>query len=95
MAAIFIVLARPSPLLCVYPRLGISGGDVIRYSNLEIIGANPGTSQITVSSARGIERVWLVALLDELQQLDLLVRQRSITDRRLQELQLPLGKATL
>jgi DNA-binding MarR family transcriptional regulator len=62
--------------------------DVIRYSILELISANPGISQIQLSGALGIERARLVTLLDELQGSDLLVRKRSVTDRRSHELHL-------
>ena len=62
--------------------------DVIRYSILELISANSGISQIQLSGALGIERARLVALLDELQALDLLVRKRSVADRRSHELYL-------
>jgi DNA-binding MarR family transcriptional regulator len=62
--------------------------DVIRYSILELISANPSISQIQLSGALGIERARLVALLDELQGLDLLVRKRSVIDRRSHELHL-------
>lgn len=62
--------------------------DVIRYSILELISANPGISQIQLSGALGIERARLVALLDELQGKDLLIRKRSIIDRRSHELHL-------
>ena len=66
--------------------------DVIRYSILEMISANPGTSQKLISDALGIERARLVALLDELQALRYLRRKRSEQDRRAQELYLtPLG----
>ena len=43
--------------------------DVVRYSILEMVSANPGISQISLSGALGIERARLVALLDELQDL--------------------------
>lgn len=43
--------------------------DVVRYSILEMVSANPGISQISLSDALGIERARLVALLDELQDL--------------------------
>jgi DNA-binding MarR family transcriptional regulator len=62
--------------------------DVIRYSILEMISANPGISQISLSGALGIERARLVALLDELQKLHFITRQRSTTDRRSHALQL-------
>jgi DNA-binding MarR family transcriptional regulator len=62
--------------------------DVIRYSILEMVSANPGISQISLSGALGIERARLVALLDELQKLHFITRQRSTTDRRSHALQL-------
>jgi DNA-binding MarR family transcriptional regulator len=62
--------------------------DVIRYSILEIVSANHGISQIALSGALGIERARLVALLDELQKLHFITRQRSTTDRRSHALQL-------
>ena len=70
--------------------------DVIRYSILEIVSANPGISQISLSGGLGIERARLVALLDELQRLHLITRQRSTIDRRSHELQLtPEGHAAV
>jgi DNA-binding MarR family transcriptional regulator len=70
--------------------------DVIRYSILEIISANPGISQISLSGGLGIERARLVALLDELQRLNFITRQRSTTDRRSHALHLtPEGHAAV
>jgi DNA-binding MarR family transcriptional regulator len=70
--------------------------DVIRYSILEMVSANPGISQISLSGALGIERARLVALLDELQKLHFITRQRSTTDRRSHALQLtPEGRAAV
>ena len=51
--------------------------DVILYSILETIAANPGTTQIAVAGALGIERARMVGLLDDLQQSGLIVRERS------------------
>ncbi|MGY4256640.1 DNA-binding MarR family transcriptional regulator [Bradyrhizobium sp. USDA 4516] len=62
--------------------------DAVRYSILELISVNAGISQIQLSGALGIERARLVALLDELQGMDLLVRKRSVADRRSHELHL-------
>jgi DNA-binding MarR family transcriptional regulator len=70
--------------------------DVIRYSILEVISANPGISQISLSGGLGIERARLVALLDELQRLQFITRQRSTTDRRSHALHLtPEGHAAV
>lgn len=70
--------------------------DVIRYSILEMISANPGINQVSLSGALGIERARLVALLDELQELNFIMRQRSKIDRRSHALQLTSeGRAAL
>jgi DNA-binding MarR family transcriptional regulator len=79
----------------VNSKLGRLKLDVIRYSILELISANAGISQIKLSGALGIERARLVALLDELQGLDLLVRKRSVTDRRSHELHLTAAGCTV
>ncbi|CAL75013.1 putative transcriptional regulatory protein, MarR family [Bradyrhizobium sp. ORS 278] len=62
--------------------------DVILYSILETITANPGATQIAIACALGIERARMVALLDELQQAGLIVRERSALDRRAHALDL-------
>ncbi|BAM87218.1 MarR family transcriptional regulator [Bradyrhizobium oligotrophicum S58] len=70
--------------------------DVILYSILETIAANPGTTQIAVAGALGIERARMVALLDGLQDAGLIVRARSEQDRRAHALGLtPRGRIIL
>ena len=70
--------------------------DVILYSILETIAANPGTTQIAVAGALGIERARMVGLLDDLQQSGLIVRERSEQDRRAHALGLtPRGRMIL
>jgi DNA-binding MarR family transcriptional regulator len=70
--------------------------DVIGYSILETIAANPGTTQIAIACALGIERARMVALLDGLQQAGLIVRERSEQDRRAHALDLtPRGRLIL
>lgn len=70
--------------------------DVISYSILETIAANPGTTQIAVAGALGIERARMVGLLDDLQQAGLIVRERSEQDRRAHALSLtPRGRLIL
>jgi DNA-binding MarR family transcriptional regulator len=70
--------------------------DVISYSILETIAANPGTTQIAVAGALGIERARMVGLLDDLQQSGLIVRERSEQDRRAHALGLtPRGRLIL
>lgn len=75
--------------------LAPTGLDVIRYSVLEMIGANAGISQIAVAGALGIERARMVGLLDGLQEASLIVRQRSETDRRSHALQLTTAGRSL
>ncbi|WP_315804764.1 MarR family winged helix-turn-helix transcriptional regulator [Bradyrhizobium sp. SZCCHNS3002] len=70
--------------------------DVILYSILETIAANPGAAQIAIAGALGIERARMVALLDDLQQAGLIVRERSEHDRRAHALGLtPRGRLIL
>jgi len=70
--------------------------DVILYSILETIAANPGTTQIAVAGTLGIERARMVGLLDDLQQAGLIVRERSEQDRRAHALGLtPRGRLIL
>ncbi|WP_315753313.1 MarR family winged helix-turn-helix transcriptional regulator [Bradyrhizobium sp. SZCCHNRI2007] len=70
--------------------------DVILYSILETIAANPGATQIAIAGALGIERARMVALLDDLQQAGLIVRERSEHDRRAHALGLtPRGRLIL
>ncbi|CCD93665.1 putative transcriptional regulatory protein, MarR family [Bradyrhizobium sp. ORS 375] len=70
--------------------------DVILYSILETIAANPGATQIAIAGALGIERARMVGLLDDLQQAGLIVRERSEQDRRAHALGLtPRGRMIL
>ncbi|MGC2774981.1 MAG: MarR family winged helix-turn-helix transcriptional regulator [Bradyrhizobium sp.] len=70
--------------------------DIISYSLLETIAANPGTTQIAIAGALGIERARMVGLLDDLQQAGLIVRERSEQDRRAHALGLtPRGRLIL
>ncbi|MGJ4952886.1 MarR family winged helix-turn-helix transcriptional regulator [Bradyrhizobium sp. HKCCYLS20291] len=70
--------------------------DVILYSILETIAANPGTTQIAIAGALGIERARMVGLLDHLQKAGLIVRERSEQDRRAHALGLtPRGRVIL
>jgi len=70
--------------------------DVVRYSVLEVVSANPGLSQKLLAEALGIERARLVSLLDELQEKRYLSRRRSEQDRRSHKLHLtPKGMIVL
>lgn len=63
---------------------------------LWLIGANPGTSQIGIGGALRMDRATTMAIIDRLENRDLVVRQRSVVDRRRHELYLtPTGQKLL
>jgi DNA-binding MarR family transcriptional regulator len=63
---------------------------------LWLIDSNPGVAQISVATALGMDRATMVAVVDRLEQRNLVVRKRSTADRRRQELYLtPAGRSTL
>ena len=65
-------------------------------ASLWLIGANPGTSQIGVGGALRMDRATTMAIIDRLENRELVVRQRSIIDRRRHELYLtPTGQKLL
>jgi DNA-binding MarR family transcriptional regulator len=65
-------------------------------ATLWLIQANPGTSQGEVAVALGMDRATMMAVTDRLEDRGLVIRKRSSTDRRRQELYLtPAGQATL
>ena len=53
-----------------------------QYSVMVVVGANPGSSQISLSQALGIERARLVRMLHELERRRLIERRRSASDGR-------------
>jgi len=55
-------------------------------SVLWLIGANSGVSQITLANELGMDRASMMAIVDRLQDRGLIVRKRSSTDGRRQEL---------
>ena len=59
-----------------------------QYAVLALLRANPGRSQIAIAGALGTDRATMMAIVDRLQDRHLLVRERSTTDRRRQELYL-------
>lgn len=63
---------------------------IITYSALVLIVDNPGLRQSQLADALAIERPNLVVIIDELEQRELIVRERVPTDRRAHAL-----KATL
>lgn len=55
---------------------------MLTYTVLVLIVDNPGTRQSQLADAMDIERPNLVAVIDELEELNLIVRDRAQTDRR-------------
>ncbi|MET0337024.1 MAG: MarR family winged helix-turn-helix transcriptional regulator [Caulobacter sp.] len=65
-------------------------------ATLWLIGANPGTSQIALGGALRMDRATTMAIIDKLEGRGLVVRQRSLVDRRRHELFLtPAGQKML
>ncbi len=61
---------------------------------LELIGSNPGCSQVDLAASLGMDRATMMALVESLERRDLLERSISATDRRRQDLHLTAaGKA--
>lgn len=57
-------------------------------ATLQLIGANPGVSQVDLASTLGTDRATMMAMVDRLEQRGFLLRRRSLSDRRRQELNL-------
>ena len=65
-------------------------------ATLWLINSNPGVAQVAVASALGMDRATMMAIVDRLEQRRLVIRKRSSTDRRRQELYLtPAGQNAL
>ncbi len=65
-------------------------------ATLWLVGANPGTSQIALGGALRMDRATTMAIIDKLEGRGLVVRQRSLVDRRRHELFLtPAGQKML
>jgi DNA-binding MarR family transcriptional regulator len=63
---------------------------------LWLIHANPGVSQVSVAAALGMDRATMMSITDRLEERGLVVRRKSSTDRRRQELYLtPAGQALM
>jgi DNA-binding MarR family transcriptional regulator len=68
----------------------------VQYAVLIVIGGNPGQKQTAVGAALGIKRANFVALCDELEKRNLIVRRHIPNDRRSYALHLtPKGEALL
>ena len=59
-----------------------------QFSVLILTRANPGTSQIAIGKALGMDRATTMLVIDKLQGRKLLTRERSTGDRRTQEIHL-------
>jgi len=67
-----------------------------QMATLWLIQANAGVSQVEVAAALGMDRATMMALTDRLEDRGFVIRKRSSTDRRRQELYLtPAGQSTL
>jgi len=65
-------------------------------ATLWLINANPGVAQVSLAAALGMDRATMMAVTDRLEERGLLVRRRSMVDRRRQELYLtPAGQSAL
>lgn len=64
------------------------------FSLLVLVGSNPGIAQIELGKHLGIDKASIVALLDRLEKVGLLDRQRSTRDRRRQGIYLTARGAT-
>lgn len=65
-------------------------------ATLWLINSNPGVAQVAVAAALGMDRATTMAIVDRLEERRLVIRQRSSTDRRRQELYLtPAGQSAL
>ncbi len=67
-----------------------------QFATLSLISSNPGVPQIALANRLGTDRATMMAVVDRLEGRGLILRQRSTTDRRRQELYVtPLGETTL
>jgi DNA-binding MarR family transcriptional regulator len=65
-------------------------------ATLWLIHANPGVAQVSVAAGLGMDRATMMSITDRLDERGLVVRKKSTTDRRRQELYLtPAGQALL
>jgi DNA-binding MarR family transcriptional regulator len=65
-------------------------------ATLWLINANPGVSQTSIASSLDVDRATMMGLVDRLEDRGFVIRKRSTSDRRRQELYLtPAGQNTL
>jgi DNA-binding MarR family transcriptional regulator len=60
-------------------------------ATLWLVHGNPGVSQGSVAAALGMDRATMMSVVDRLEDRSLVIRKRSMTDRRRQELYLTPG----
>ena len=66
------------------------------FAVLELIDRNPGVSQVDLAAVLGVDRPGMMTVIDRLQNRGLVIRKRSESDRRRQELHLtPKGRKLL
>jgi DNA-binding MarR family transcriptional regulator len=67
-----------------------------QFAVLELINSNPGISQVDLAAVLGVDRPAMMIVVDRLENRKLVVRKRSESDRRRQELHLtPKGSKFL
>ncbi len=60
-------------------------------ATLWLISGNPGVSQVSIAAALGMDRATMMSVVDRLEERSLVIRKRSTTDRRRQQLYLTPG----
>ena len=82
-------------LLAVYRDFtsALDGFDLTQrqVATLELVRANPGSSEVDLASVLGTDRATMMAVVDRLEKRHFLKRERSREDRRRQELHLTDG----
>lgn len=67
-----------------------------QFAVLELVSANPGVSQADMAAALALDRPAVMAVIDQLEERNLVLRERSRSDRRRQEIRLTtVGQALL
>ncbi len=66
-----------------------------QFAVLELIRANPGASQVDLATVLALDRPATMTVVDKLEQRGLVVRARSASDRRRQEIRLTQAGAAL
>jgi DNA-binding MarR family transcriptional regulator len=65
-------------------------------ATLWLIHANAGVSQVSLATTLGMDRATMMSVIDRLEERSLVIRKRSVTDRRRQELySTPAGRTLL